>query len=106
MVEKARFDQLADENFRLKADVAKLEQQLGTKTAVDAILAPYARMVFGYLCAYTALSFAALILSGLRFHGFNLDAFVLKIVVGSTAVSAIGLVGLVIRGIFGALQSK
>ena len=101
---KPRFDQLADENFALKADKAELKQRLSTKAAIDGLLAPYSNKVFVFLCSYGVAAFILLLLNGFHLHGFSLDTTVMSFVVGSTAVSAIGLVGLVIRGIFGVVE--
>jgi hypothetical protein len=97
----ARFSEIANENFGLKAENISLKGRLETKTAIDSLLGPYSNKVFTFLCFYGLVAFLLLLLNGFHLGGFNLDPSVLKFIVGSTAVSAIGLVGLVIRGMFG-----
>jgi hypothetical protein len=99
---RGRFEIVADDNFRLKTENAALNQRLKTKGEIDRLLRPYANRVFGFLCAYGFVATVLLILNGFHWHGFTLSDSVLNVVVGSTAVSAIGLVGLVVNGLFGA----
>lgn len=61
----------------------------------------YAKYAYRYLCAYSFAALALLIASGIEGSGFSLHWSVLTALVGSTAVSAIGLVRQVINGLFG-----
>jgi regulator of replication initiation timing len=97
---KVRFDQVAEENFGLKADNAALKGRLATKEAIDGMLRPYSEKVYRFLCGYGIGSFGLVLLDGFHYRGFDLPEVVAVTIVGSTAVSAIGLVGLVIRGMF------
>lgn len=97
---QSRFSKLSNDNFELKAENHRLNQRLETKTAIESLMEPYANKVFWFLCGYCFFAFVLLCLSGSKWLGFGLSDVVLSIVTGSTAVSAIGLVGLVIRGIF------
>lgn len=60
----------------------------------------YAKKSFYYLCIYTLASFTFVLTSGFEWHGFKLPSEVLCVIVGSTAVSAIGLVRTVVKGLF------
>ena len=60
----------------------------------------YSQRVFWYLVAYSSAALLLVFLHGWRVLGFQLDTVVLSLVVGSTAVSAIGLVGIVVKGLF------
>lgn len=60
----------------------------------------YAKWVFCYLIWYSAAVLALLVLSGFGLFGFTLPDNVLGFLVGSTAVSAIGLVLAVTTGLF------
>jgi hypothetical protein len=60
----------------------------------------YARYVYRYLIGYTIGAFSLIVAHGFRFGGFGLDTPVLALVVGSTAIAAIGLVGIVVKGLF------
>lgn len=61
----------------------------------------YASWVFCYLVCYSAFVAILLILSGFKICGFTLQDSVLEFLVGSTALSAIGLVAAVVHGLFG-----
>lgn len=59
-----------------------------------------ANRVYWYLVGYSGWSGFLLLLHGSKYNGFSLDTPVLSLLVGSTAVSAIGLVGIVVKGLF------
>lgn len=100
-----RFLELANYNFELKAENAALAQRLRSKEKIHNLMTPYANKVFWFLCAYGLACVALLLLDGFHASGFDLPDSVMQVVVGSTAVSAIGLVGLVIKGMFEALKA-
>jgi len=60
----------------------------------------YANRVFCYLICYSVFAAIVLLLSGFKVFNFELPTAALTAVVGSTAVSAIGLVGIVVTGLF------
>ena len=60
----------------------------------------YARWVFFYLVIYSTFVGFVIIISGFHVFGFTLSPSVLEFLVGSTAVSAIGLVAAVVAGLF------
>jgi hypothetical protein len=91
---------LSEDNAKLKAE----NDRLSTKESLDDIKAqlirPYANKVFIYLCCYSVFVAAAIILNGFGINKFSLDGGVLSVLSGSTAVAAIGLVGIVVKGLF------
>lgn len=60
----------------------------------------YATKVYRYLVGYSAFCAIVISLQGWKLWGFNLDPVALTVLVGSTAVAAIGLVGFVVQGLF------
>lgn len=91
-------DKLAEtqaENDRLKAgpDIDAVRARM---------LEPYVNKVFNFVAAYCAIVAALLIAHGIKCVGFALPETILAIISGSTAISVIGLIGLVITGLFGA----
>ena len=64
----------------------------------------YAQKVFWYLVIYSSFVGGLLVASGIDKSGFKLDDRVLYFLVGSTAVSAIGLVLAVTNGLFKPLK--
>lgn len=83
-----------------KAKVAGLQQDWRDKEANRKLRNEYAGKVFDYLLAYTFGAFILILLEGSGIGGFDLPDAALVVVVGSTAVSAIGLVGFVVSGLF------
>jgi hypothetical protein len=84
---------LEDENFRLK-------RALSSKEKLDNLITPYANRTFIFMCIYCAVVAILLILSGWKSSGFQLEDGVLKVLTGSTGVTVLGLVGMVLTGIF------
>lgn len=97
------FDRLSDvglENFKLKQTVAELEQKLRTKDILDGLIEPYAGRAFNFMCVYSGFVGSVLLLDSFNISGFEMDPTVQAYLVGSTAVTVIGLVGMVLTGVF------
>ena len=65
------------------------------------MLEPYVNKVFTFVAIYCGIVAVILFLAGMNI-GFTLPETILAIISGSTAISVIGLIGLVITGLFGA----
>jgi hypothetical protein len=87
-------------NDEKQATIVAQQQDNEDKRANRALREKYAGKVYWYLCAYSIACAGFLMLSGFKVLGFNLSDSVLMIVTGSTAASAIGLVGFVVNGLF------
>jgi len=97
------FDRLSDvglENFQLKQTVAELEQKLRTNDILDGLIEPYAGRAFNFMCVYSGFVGSVLLLDSFNISGFEMDPTVQAYLVGSTAVTVIGLVGMVLTGVF------
>ena len=97
------FDRLSDvdlENFQLKQTVAELEQKLRTKDILDGLIEPYAGRAFNFMCVYSGFVGSVLLLDSFNISGFEMDPTVQAYLVGSIAVTVIGLVGMVLTGVF------
>lgn len=97
------FDRLSDvglENFQLKQTVAGLKQKLRTKDILDGLIEPYAGRAFNFMCVYSGFVGSVLLLDSFNISGFEMDPTVQAYLVGSTAVTVIGLVGMVLTGVF------
>lgn len=77
-----------------------IEEDLEDQKANRKMRFKYSTWVFAYLVCYSLFVGVLLILAGTKFKDFHLDDEVLKFLVGSTAVSAIGLVAAVTTGLF------
>jgi len=97
------FDRLSDvglENFQLKQTVAELEQKLRTNDILDGLIEPYAGRAFNFMCVFSGFVGSVLLLDSFNISGFEMDPTVQAYLVGSTAVTVIGLVGMVLTGVF------
>ena len=94
-----RFITITDESFSLKEENSKLKSANKTRTILDELILPFAKKTFYFMCCYCGVVGFFLFL-----HGFGLDFklpdSVLDFLVGSTAVTVIGLVGMVLTGVF------
>jgi polyferredoxin len=83
-----------------RAEIGTIEQGNRDRRANRVLRFRYAKAVYRYLAWYSSFSLILLILSGFKPWGFSLPENVLSLIVGSTAVAAIGLVGFVVQGLF------
>lgn len=97
------FTRVTEDNVRLKEELASLKMAHDTETILNKLIVPYARGAFIFMCVYCSAVFALLI-AGLVGH--NLPEKVLEILVGSTAATVVGLVGMVLTGIFVGARRK
>jgi hypothetical protein len=76
-----------------------------TENQIEAVKAkmmePYANKVFIFCCAYCFVVASIIISCGTPNGNLKLSDTVLSVIAGSTAVSVIGLVGIVVAGLFG-----
>jgi hypothetical protein len=86
---------------QLEIASAELTELRGsTEAARAALIKPYAWAVLWFLVGYGVTVGALLLLQGFHLGGFHIHDGVMGVVVGSTAVSAIGLVHTVVKGLF------
>lgn len=100
-------DHLLDEQAQLRNRIRDLEAQKRTAEALDELIKPYAEKAYIFMCSYSGVVAIFVALDGFEtlFSGFGLPTFsladgVLTTLVGSTAVTVVGLVGMVLTGIF------
>jgi hypothetical protein len=85
-----------------EAELERLKGQKAVEQVRAGLLAPYSSKVYWFVVGYCLSVGAILLLSGWgKSNGFALSDTVLSIIAGSTAVSVIGLIGMVISGLFG-----
>jgi len=90
----------AAELARHQTETAIIKQEI-VDTKVDRKLRiDLSKRVFCYLISYSIFSGILIILEGFSILDFDLPDVVLTAVVGGTAVSAIGLVGFVVQGLY------
>lgn len=99
------YEEIGTLSFALSEAEAEIDRLTGKATVDDVkaqMLQPFAEKVFGFVALYCVGVFILLLASGQVNGNFHLSDTVLGIISGSTAVSVIGLIGMVISGLFGA----
>jgi len=98
-----KFTIVSNENFSLKQEIEVLTKRVRTSEILDSLIKPYAGRAFWFMVGYCAFVGLVIIATGVRWTSqplFSQPERVLEIMVGSTAVTVIGLVGMVLTGIF------
>jgi hypothetical protein len=95
-----KFNELSVRHFKLEEENSKLRQNHITSELLNQLIEPYAKKSFRYMVGYSLAVGVLLFLCGFKIGGFSLSEQVQSFLVGSTAVTVIGLVGMVLSGIF------
>jgi hypothetical protein len=95
-----KHNSVAEENFSLKEEISELRQKLKTKSILDDMLKPYAGYAYKFMCSYSAFVGIILLMNGFGCFKHPIADSVMQFLVGSTAVTVLGLVGMVLTGIF------
>lgn len=92
------------EEVRAELDRVKAKRTIDEVRA--GMLEGYSNRVFWFVAVYCVAVGAMLLLAGWKQKtGFALSETILGIIAGSTAVSVIGLIGMVISGLFGGIRA-
>lgn len=94
------FVRLSEENALLKEDLDKTKKRVRTVEILDDLIEPFAHKAYWFMCIYCGVVAAMVTLHGFKGMAFSLPESVLQFLVGSTATTVIGLVGMVLTGIF------
>lgn len=89
-------DKIAD----LEEQLREAKRKARTAEILDDLLEPSAKKAFWYMFGYSGFVGVLLLLNGFGCFVVPLDPEVMKFLVGSTAVTVIGLVGMVLTGVF------
>ena len=96
----AAFSRVTEENADLKQEIDELRKNVRTTEILDELMKPSATKAFNYMFAYSGVVGVILLMNGFGCFTNKLEPEVLKFLVGSTAATVIGLVGMVLTGIF------
>ena len=96
----AAFSRVTEENAALKEEIDELRKKARTTQILDDLMKPYASRAFWFMCGYSSFVGIFLLLDAFGCFKKSVDTSVLEFLVGSTAVTVIGLVGMVLTGIF------
>lgn len=94
------FVRATEENASLREELDKTKRRVRTIEILDELIEPMAKRAFWFMCAYCGVVGTLVTLHGFKLWGFSLPETVLQFLVGSTATTVIGLVGMVLTGIF------
>jgi hypothetical protein len=100
------FSTVTFEKDKLALRIEQLNHQLGRNASLDELIKPYAAKSFWFMCIYCAFAALVLTFNAFKWWNFQLAEGVLQTLVGSTAVSVIGLVGMVLTGVFIGARGK
>ena len=90
------------ENAELRTQLDQTSGKLDVADVKARMMEPWADKVFNFVCVYCVALGALVVMSGFKVCGFSLSDTVLAVLAGSTAASVIGLIGIVVSGLFGA----
>ena len=85
---------------KAEAEAEALIEENRDKRALRKLRFQYAKHVYWFLIWYCTGALSIVLLDGFKVGGFDVQDTALTVIVGSTAVSAIGLVGFVVNGLF------
>jgi hypothetical protein len=92
-----QFTNVSNEKVEIESDLERLKSIAATNAILDGLIEPYASKAFAFMyiyCGFVGFMLVEYLL------GHALPEKVLVVLVGSTAVTVIGLVGMVLTGIF------
>lgn len=92
--------QVTEEKDRLYFENEKLKLNAETARTLNDLIKPFANKAFWFMCSYCAVVGLMVLFHGFTLCGFSLPDSALNFLVGSTAAAVIGLVGMVLTGIF------
>jgi hypothetical protein len=92
----------AEKLARTGLELDQLRSQVDAERAqaITNLIRPSAEQAFKFMWCYCGGVFALLLLDGFCLFGFNLPESTVDYLVGSTAVTVLGLVGMVLTGVF------
>ncbi len=100
------FSIVSDDKANLQIELDRIKKENRGAEILDGLIEPFANKTFKFMCAYCG--FVALLIAMNAFNCFKrpIADGVLQILVGSTAATVIGLVGMVLTGIFVGARKK
>ncbi|OED46645.1 hypothetical protein AB838_19125 [Rhodobacteraceae bacterium (ex Bugula neritina AB1)] len=96
----AALSRVSDEKAALEQELEETRKKVRTTEILDDLIEPYAKKAYRFMCAYSSFVGLYLLLYGFGCFKKEVAPSVMEFLVGSTAVTVIGLVGMVLTGIF------
>jgi len=101
-----KFTQVTTTNEELRTEIAQLKRANRTTAKLDKLIEPYALRTFVFMCCYCGGVAAILLTQGFGAFHNPLAEGVIQLLVGSTAATVLGLVGMVLTCIFVGARKK
>jgi hypothetical protein len=98
-----RLSEISEEKFSLQEENSRLRAENGTRKLLDDLIKPLSSKIFYFMCVYAAFV-GAVVLRSASHAEFKIPETILALLVGSTAATVLGLVGMILTGVF--LSSK
>jgi hypothetical protein len=92
---------LQDQLLQTRAELDSLKDQRTVEQVRAGLIGPYTSKVFWFVVWYCIVVGIIVVVDGVTDINFDLKESTIGIIAGSTAVSVIGLIGMVISGLFG-----
>jgi hypothetical protein len=100
------FSRVSQEKAELELELDRLKRANRASEILDNLIEPFANKTFYFMCTYCAFVGLIVILNAFGCFSRQISDSVAQILVGSTAVTVIGLVGMVLTGIFVGARNK
>lgn len=99
-IERELIGTLQDQLAETQAELDSLQASRQIESTKAALMKPLLVRVYNLVAAYCAFILLLAMCQGFGIWGFDLEETILGILSGSTAVSVIGLIGMLISGVF------
>jgi len=96
----SRIGKLSSEIEEKDLELRVLRANAATNEVLDKLIEPFADRAFYFMCTYSGGVGLIVLMHAWETKGFKLPDSTLDFLVGSTAVTVIGLVGMVLTGVF------
>lgn len=103
---RVNFTRISDEKARLEIEINRIKTANRASEILDGLIEPFANKTFLFMCAYCGFVGIVLLMNSFNCFRRSISDGVLQILVGSTAATVIGLVGMVLTGIFVGARKK
>lgn len=103
---RREFARVSDEKANLELELDRLKRANRATEILDGLIEPFADRTFYFMCYYCAFVGFVIILHVSGWATKDLPESALQVLVGSTAATVIGLVGMVLTGIFVGARKK
>ena len=103
---KKRHDEVSSELTEVKQEFDTYQRRNRADDILNTLIEPYSKRIFYFMVAYCVFVGTFLSLTSLGCFSNPVSDSVLNLLVGSTATTVLGLVGMVLAGIFSGARKK